>query len=701
MSRPVRAGLIVRWVAAVLLFTGGASFSDVRGPADKVRLTAVVDSPDPVTIPGEVSTLAASVAVRKVEGLGSRVADDEPDCARDRQGKRDHVKAFAVRVRWTIRIAGAVRVVEREVEVRPPFATVKLRAGRSGGMKTFALVPVSLQFDGRDGAGQLVSAGSYDYDVQADFVRTHDHGGRIREKLIDSSGVLAGVVTVRRVRPPAPVSLDAFPATTNLAAILLSGGKPPDTALLVDGAVSVALSAATTWSITRTLLEGENRFSLTARNAEGLESTPVAVSITLDTRPPPAPLVSAPPTDVTTNRVTLTGTKLAGTGVIVNGVKLVPLDGSTSWQCTVTLQPGANTFIVETFDAAGNVSITEGGQVASVVKTKPVIGDLAVTPDTVPTGQPVQIAYKLFAQVPPADNADLNVTVSVEDGDQFIRTVFSGVQQGSPTGTPYAVSFDGRDDAGQLVAVNTSYRIVVSAERANPSTQPRELVDANPKSTSVVVTGSRTVVSPDGLLKVIFRPDRAQLRIEPVSVLSARQSAVLARRHIRPLGKPYRVSVDRAFSSPVVGVLHHASPVGRYLRPYVWVEAQQDWAPIARTTWNPGTMNLGFAMPGQGLVLIGSSPDAEPPRVTAVNESVRGLTIMVSDLASGLREDRIRARHRAGLALGKPVFAGRNGVREGTITITGARLRAGDVRLYLEDWAGNGALVRLGKGAAR
>lgn len=496
---------------------------------------------------------------------------------------------------------------------------------------------------------------------------------------------------------PAPPSVDSFPATTNVPVMSLSGGKPANTSLLMNGVERVAMSASTTWSATKTLLEGSNALRLQTRSVSGLDSDPVTVNVTLDSVPPPPPTVNLPPTGVTNPALTITGTKLPGDAVVINGVVVVPADSSTTWSVPVTLNPGANTFVIETQDAAGNRSITQGGQVAGVVRSKPVIGNLTISPPIVPTGQPVTIAYRLFAEVPPAENADLRVTISIEDGDQPIRTVFAGVQQGGPAGLPYSIPWDGRNDQGQFVAVNTSYKVVMSADRANPSTQPAILVNANSKESSITITGSQEVASPDGKLKVIFRPDDARMKIEPVTLLTAVQSTVLARRQIRPLGKPYRITVDRPFASRVVGILKHPRPVGRLLRAYQWAESEQDWMPIARTTWNPVEQTLSFAIPGQGMIVIGSTPDAEPPRVTAVTTPVRFTAIRVEDRGSGINPAKTRVRSRGVDITQSTTTQNLNGTREQLVTTRHPSARSGEVLIYLEDWSGNGKLHRVGR----
>lgn len=685
-SRSFRAVLLLVLAASPLLAT-----SPRRDP-DKIRLQAS-DAPDPVSIPAQQSTLAAQVFVRKVAGLAAGDADDDDDCDDDRRGSKRHGKRFYVRLAWRIRTGPtAVVEIEREVEVHPPYSIVRLET-RGKKRLPFVAVPVSLVWSGRDAAGAFVPAGTYAYEAVASFVRVHDHGWQ-RERTIDEAVPVAGTVTVQRppVGPAAP-TVNPVASLTNRPVLELSGGKPSGTALLVNGVEHVPADAATTWNTTKSLFEGFNTVELRARDAAGAQSAAVTVGVTLDTIPPASPQTVTPPTDVLTSRITLTGTKQPDTAVLINGVIVVPRNGGTTWSAEITLQPGDNTIIVETQDAAGNRSITQGGVVAGVAKSKPVIGGLTASPAVAPTGQPVAVDFRLFAEAQPAENADLDVTVTVEDGDQLVRTLFRGVLAGSPTGTARSVTWDQRDDAGQLVAVNTSYRIMVTAVRASPTTQPRALVDANPKQTAVVVTGSQRVRAPDGKLEVVFRPDDASMKIESRSPLAVTAAAALTRRRIRVVGGPYRIAVDRPFTSPVVGLWTHPGPAAPLLRPYEWSERQQDWTPIARANWNPTARSLSFALSGAGTMLIGSSPDVEPPRVEVVDRQAGSLTIDVRDSGSGVQVDRIRCRAGRDDRSASVKVDRSRGIRSVRLTVPDPP--PAGLRVYVEDLAGNSRAYEL------
>jgi hypothetical protein len=73
------------------------------------------------------------------------------------------------------------------------------------------------------------------------------------------------------------------------------------------------------------------------------------------------PLVSPPliaPMTTPTNQsiLTLSGTKLPGTSIWINGIEKVALDSQTSWSCNVTLTEGPNNISVTAKDASLNES---------------------------------------------------------------------------------------------------------------------------------------------------------------------------------------------------------------------------------------------------------------------------------------------------------------------------------------------------------
>lgn len=682
--------VILGWLSTTLA-------SAARRDPDKVRLTAS-DSPDPFSIPGQSSKLTAVAYVRKVAGLGSRESDeDDDDCDEDRGGRRDHQKTFSVELRWTVSSGGvAIRTISKSVTLNPPYTWVKLQLEGRKQKRKFAQIPMELLWDGLNSAGQLVQPGNYSYAAIALFYRTHRHGDNTLV-LIDESDPVQGSVTVQSSRP-APPTLGVYPTTTNAPLLTFSGGKPANTAIVFDGVVRTPLSAATSWTTTQTLVEGSNVFVITARNQSGVDSLPVTARVTLDTIPPSPPAVSSAPDFTRNQTVPLTGTKPAGTGVLVNGVLLVPINGSTTWSVNVSLTEGANQLRIETIDAAGNMSLAAGSHQASVAAQKPVIRDLDVTPGEITAGQSTQITYRLFALNTPPTEGDLNVSVRIESGDLVVKELVTAVQRGTPAGPTFSVSWDGTDASGQPVPVNVSYRVTVSGTRATPTTAPPELADPNPKETAVLVTGSQHVSSADRRLQIVFRPDDARLTIDQFPELTARASRLLTSRALHPVGC-YRVRIDRPFVGPAVGVLKCADVSGGLVRPFAWDELQQDWLPVSHANWNPRSKELSFRVPGASLIVFATTNDVEPPYVRDARLVGSHFTATIYDDGSGIDTRRLKLRRN-----GQDISAGLstqlvNGVHTVQVTLDGVSSLQ-SLTLYAEDRAGRGRLLPLAERTA-
>ncbi|MBI4860718.1 MAG: hypothetical protein HY815_10725 [Candidatus Riflebacteria bacterium] len=679
----------------VLFFYVALSITAVQaggdpGTNDKIRLSSAVPSPVPLIFGGPSTLLRTVTFQRLTDGLGST---DSPG-----KGSKAEAFRFCVELTWEIQAVSGGAAVSRLTTTLPivlPYTYQELPADptlpvTATGVetKTFVRTEPWLPFDGRGLDGELIAPGDHPWCATARFLRFKQTG--TLDKVIGVSGVVRGTILV--FPRPDPPSVDPVPALTNVPLVALSGTKPVHTALLVNGVERVALSPSTTWNTTKTLIEGPNSISFSDRDAFGNESFAVTVRVTLDATPPAAPEVSVPPEVTSTRTQTLSGTKEPGSAILINGVVVVSANDRTTWSVPVVLQEGVNQYLVECMDAAGNKSLAAGNQVAQVAHEKPVIGELLATPPEVEAGTPVQIQYRLFAQVPPQENAALRVLVRIEDGDRVIRTVFSGVQPGDPTGLPYTTTWDGREDTGQPVAVNTSYRVVVSADRVSPATMPPELADANAKETAVVVIGSQHASSRDGKLQLVFRPDDARVTITRSPVLSAEAGRRLAVRELRPAGGCYLIEADRALTSPVVGLYIHGSENGQWLRPVFWDEAQQDWTPISRANWNPTTGRLSFALPGPGLIVLASSQDAQPPTVTQPVRTGSVLQIHAMDRASGVNATRLRLRQQRQEVTGRTGVQLVNGVHDVLLTVNGFDPQQGPLELYVEDWAGNGHL---------
>ncbi|MCK4389375.1 MAG: DUF5011 domain-containing protein, partial [Desulfobacterales bacterium] len=227
------------------------------------------------------------------------------------------------------------------------------------------------------------AADNYDGDLSPNIVTTSDVNANVvgtyhvTYDVSDGSGNAAAQV-VRSVHvvdttPPDAPTLDPVTSPTNVSPQTISGTKEANTSVWLNESEIVALDADTTWSYELSLNEGTNNISLTSKDAVSNESGATTGSIVLDMVAPAAPLIVSdggmgPGNDYTTNSssVTLSGTCTSDTvAIYVNGSTegVTHTPGETTWTYAGVLSPGVNTFNVEAYDEAGNISASDEIQV--------------------------------------------------------------------------------------------------------------------------------------------------------------------------------------------------------------------------------------------------------------------------------------------------------------------------------------------------
>jgi hypothetical protein len=142
---------------------------------------------------------------------------------------------------------------------------------------------------------------------------------------------------------------------------------------VTDGTVTVDSAGA--WSVVLTLADGLHSLTVTQSTGASSPSTPVSVSITVDTTAPAVPIVTTPIDNAALQPFTVVGTAEPGATVTVSdgsGALLasVVADPSGSWASGQLsgLAPTVTSLRVVQADAAGNVSPTT------------VVGPIAMTP---------------------------------------------------------------------------------------------------------------------------------------------------------------------------------------------------------------------------------------------------------------------------------------------------------------------------------
>ena len=185
---------------------------------------------------------------------------------------------------------------------------------------------------------------------------THNFRVRVR----DASGALSNATMTSwtvDLTPPAAPTLSGVPtpsptgATT--ATLSFSGAEA---GLAFQCSFDNAAAAPCTSPVSLTgVAEGPHTFTVTARDAAGNTGSPAVGAWTVDTTPPPAPVVRTGPADIT-NATTAT---FDVTNPDVSATLTCSLDGAAFATCPspltyVALTEGAHTFVVRASDSLGN-----------------------------------------------------------------------------------------------------------------------------------------------------------------------------------------------------------------------------------------------------------------------------------------------------------------------------------------------------------
>ena len=142
--------------------------------------------------------------------------------------------------------------------------------------------------------------------------------------------------------------------STILDKILVSGTKDANGNLIINGETIIPWDNEVTWSYNLPLTLGDNKFTIVSRDRTGNSSQEIEFTITrLENKFVPTPTINS--FKLTTSEATqvLSGGKDINTAIIINGQEVVPLNNETSWQATVALHYGRNTFSIVARSAVG------------------------------------------------------------------------------------------------------------------------------------------------------------------------------------------------------------------------------------------------------------------------------------------------------------------------------------------------------------
>lgn len=322
-----------------------------------------------------------------------------------------------------------------------------------------------------DWAGTSVWSGSYTFAA--------DTGDGVYSVSVSGAKDLAGNLMAEQpvgsfvldTQAPAEPSINGVTSPTRLATQILTGSKPADTALLINGVVKVPLGPDTDWSLNYPLREGENVLDLVARDAAGNESTAVAAAVILDNIPPTF-TVDSYQTQSASAVQTLSGTKEPGCAVTLNGTLIISADDqSNSWSHEVTLPAGVVTrHVFVAADSIGNLTSRTIDLIYDA-DAPPALAAGVLQADGAGRGTEVKLSWPAYPE--PQDLAYYRVFVSETDFSDITGLTAAGTAErsgkaftvtGLTEGTTYFFAVEPVDTSGNSESVvSTTTAIPVDA----------------------------------------------------------------------------------------------------------------------------------------------------------------------------------------------------------------------------------------------
>jgi hypothetical protein len=215
-----------------------------------------------------------------------------------------------------------------------------------------------------------VPAGISGTTFQAAGIQIVEGANRFLVTATDPAGntATASVTVYLATHPPARPTVAAT-AVTSTVPHTLTGTKTPGTSVWINGQQVVPLDDATTWSVAVWLLEGDNVFVITTRDAVGNESAHNTIVMVLDQLPPvlsslayrdPAGAALRPDPATGLSKTNLTPVTVAGqvddhlTSVQISG--LTAVRAGLTFEVAVPLAPGNNTLTLTATSPNGYVT---------------------------------------------------------------------------------------------------------------------------------------------------------------------------------------------------------------------------------------------------------------------------------------------------------------------------------------------------------
>lgn len=310
--------------------------------------------------------------------------------------------------------------------------------------------------------------------------------GRSPDNIQYFKGLIDEVLIYNRVLSPTDIqglyrnfavrmpTINNVPSTTASATLALSGTKPANTAIVVNGNTLVPLDGSTSWMTSYPLSQGTNTIAVTAQDNQELSSLPVSRTVILDTTPPrvitttpannvilkPAPLLvtftmvdAVSPLDYA---ATLNGAAVKNaSGYNVSGTWISSgsgTSGSVTFTPTSTLADGTYTFVIKPTDALANGS--------TYTLTFTVDSTPPSAPEINPIPKPINTNSKTITGTMSSDSNSVVVscagatidTISYPTATTWSVTV-SGLSEGSNTIAASAVDAVGNQSGTTMATI--------------------------------------------------------------------------------------------------------------------------------------------------------------------------------------------------------------------------------------------------------
>lgn len=218
--------------------------------------------------------------------------------------------------------------------------------------------------------------------------------------------------------------IDNYDLTTLADKVNISGVKPADVNVYVNGAMVVADNGSSAWVYKANLVLGDNSFTIYYVDATGKESAKKTITIRRNNELP-APTFEAYTSTTSAASITIRGSKPAGASIIINDKEAIASDATTAWTYTFPLAMGANAYEVVAKDNSGQYSAAIS---LNVTRVKDNAGDIIAAEKKNSTKADAKASAKLAGRLLlQVENGGLIWYVNPKNNQRYLVTMDSAL----------------------------------------------------------------------------------------------------------------------------------------------------------------------------------------------------------------------------------------------------------------------------------